>query len=507
MFGAILAIALIVLAVVAVAVGLATSLSSAGEDADKNFSDKPVAATTESCPEEDVNIVSIAWLNGGDDIEIADTDHWVNLPVEDTWINGAEVMNKDRLGLKPRMKVKFDKEGSHSFKVKLLPPTGTAAYTGTEKGRNANFKYTEDEKSYSTDADGTKVIDDIQVVAGGGYIFQAEATDKKNKKVKTGSLTTKRLIYYVEAKMTGLASVLSATAPIDAEYLNHHIVLKKLAALSIARQENIGSTADNTTLSGNVNTAVDADADTKAKKPYLLTVAYTDHLAVKNPDVLVAKDPVDVGPGKPNVIIPITARSLLSPNAVATKYLWHDIVAGESWFVEAKFYTAAGVATTIPPAKVTTKGTGNYWNEVEVDVTGLPAASGKVEVKVNVIDRMRAGLALSGANQTCVCTRAWWTNQPDSEQQGTIIHEMGHKVGMVADETGNLPDKTASQYSGCGHAGSHCHKGCPAGEASYNTTANVAASGCVLFGTVNGKLAFCSDCETAVKKLDIISGW
>lgn len=469
---------------------------------------KPCDSTVQTCPLEDVNIVSIHWLDGGDDILVSTATQWVNLPREDKWVNGSEILNKDRLSLKPRIKVKFDKPGGHSFKVKLVPTGGTPAYTAAEKGRNGHFGHTETESSFTTDADGTKIIPgSFDLVAGGGYKFKAEATDDKGTKVSTGDITTKRLFYYVEAKMTGLTSVLGSTAPVDTEYAKHHMVLKKMTALSIARMENIGSATDSSTLASSVDTAVDASATVKAKKPYLLTIAYTDHLAVKNSGVVVDKSGVDVGPGKPKVTIPVTARGLRPPNSMATRYLWHDIVTGESWFVEAKFHKDGGGVTAIPAAKVAHKGTGNFWNEVEVDVTGLTAGRGKVEVKVNVVDRMRGGLALGGANQVCVCTRAWWRNQSDAKQACTVIHEMGHKVQMVTAGTGSEPDIVATHYLNRGHVGDHCHKGCPAGETSYGTTAMLNLSTCVMFGTVNQKNAFCNNCEKAVKKVDIGSGW
>ncbi len=488
--------------------GWCSKPDKASDVAKQSGGDKPVDDPKQPCPLADANIVSIAWLDGGDSIETAAATQWVNLPQEDAWVDGTEVKNKDRLGMTPRLKVKFDKPGAHSFKAKLLAPTGTAAYTDTEQGRNGNFKYTEDEKSYTTEPDGTKIIaGQFQLVAGGGYKFKAEAKDSKGKKVQTGELTTKRLFYYVEAKMSGLSSVLSSTAVVDSEFDKHHLVLKELTALSITHQENIGDGTDSGTLSGNVDTAIDGAAATKAKKPYLLAVVYTDHLAVKNANVAISKQPVDVGPGKPNVVIPVVSRGLLAPNTVDTRYLWHDIVTGEGWLVEAKFYPNAGGETVIPADKVSYNGSGNYWNEVEVDVTALAAGQGKVEVKVNVVDRMRAGLALGGANQVCVCTRAWWANKNDTSQECVIIHEVGHKVGMVAEGAGNRPDAVATHYSGKGHAGDHCYKGCPAGETSYNTTSNTNASQCVMFGTSNSKSAFCSNCEKAVKKLDINAGW
>ncbi len=60
-FGAIFAIAAIVAAVVVAAVVLAAALSSAGDDADENFSDKPVDDTTSKCPVPEKKLVTIQW--------------------------------------------------------------------------------------------------------------------------------------------------------------------------------------------------------------------------------------------------------------------------------------------------------------------------------------------------------------------------------------------------------------------------------------------------------------
>jgi hypothetical protein len=195
--------------------------------------------------------------------------------------------------------------------------------------------------------------------------------------------------------------------------------------------------------------------------------------------------------------------------------LWNDLVTGEGWFVSAR-YQADGSTdwVDIPEAKVSAVHRTGYaasnCNKVSVDVTGLPAGRGKIEVYVDVVDRMRAGLALGGAANICVCTIAWWNAQSNAEQVCTVIHEMGHKVQMVAEGAGTSgiqPDRVATQYSGRGHVGSHCRNGCAAGQANYATTANANASTCVMFGTVNGRSAFCGNCAPAMKKVDIGAGF
>lgn len=485
--------------------GLCSKPNKASKTKDASQSVKADSAV-QPCPLKDANIVSVAWWVN--DKEEASGTQWVNLPVEDKWVDGVDVKHKDWLGMKPSLKVKFDKPGAHSFKLTLLKPSGTDEYTATEKARNSHFKYTETIVNGTTDSDGTKVIKNaVELVAGGGYKFKVEAVDSKGKKVKTGILKTKRKFYYVEAKMKNLTSVLSSTAPVDTEYKKHHFEPSKLSALEIPRQENIGNRADSTMLSSNIVAAIDADAEAKEKNKYLLVVAYTDHLAVKNSGVDISKDNINVGPGKADAIIPVIAAGLLSPYTVNTRYLWHDLVGSESWFVSAEFHRNGGGVEVIPEAKVSADGSGDFWNKVKVDVTGMAVGVGRIVVKVNVVDRMRGGLALGGANQTCVCTRAWWRDQPNAKQECTIIHEIGHKLGMVAAGTGISPDKHATHYENKGHAGNHCFNGCSPGLSNYQGTANLTASTCVIFGAVNQKNAYCANCEKVVKKLDINAGF
>ena len=120
---------------------------------------------------------------------------------------------------------------------------------------------------------------------------------------------------------------------------------------------------------------------------------------------------------------------------------------------------------------------------------------------------MAAGLALHGAGNICVCTRAWWTGYSQANQACTVIHEMGHKIHMVVSGTGNQPDKVATHYVNAGHIGNHCHNGAPAGQADYSTASNVASANCVMFGAINGQLSFCGNCSPAVNKVDIGSGF
>jgi hypothetical protein len=107
-----------------------------------------------------------------------------------------------------------------------------------------------------------------------------------------------------------------------------------------------------------------------------------------------------------------------------------------------------------------------------------------------------------------VCTKAWWQAISTEEQNQTMIHELGHKVGMVADGTGKLPDAVTSLYnSSQGHVGNHCYKGNASGQARYDSSSDHSKSKCVMYGATNGKSAFCANCKPALRKMDLSDGW
>jgi hypothetical protein len=121
---------------------------------------------------------------------------------------------------------------------------------------------------------------------------------------------------------------------------------------------------------------------------------------------------------------------------------------------------------------------------------------------------MRGGLSFGGGNLICVCTVAWWSKESTSGQNETMIHEMGHKVGMVVKGTGKDPDKVATWYDNSkGHVGNHCHNGLPAAQKRYDNKGDGKKATCVMYGAGNGVSAFCGNCSPAVRKQDVSGGW
>ena len=453
-------------------------------------------------------IISVRFLDGDDKTELLrDAKQWVNLPRDDKWVDGTYVTNKDRLSQQPRIKVRFNKPGTHSFKLKYVPGEDNVVYTGGEEGRNANFKYTKEEQSYTTDPDGTKIIDaNFSVAAAGMQQYHVVATDENGNEVRSSTLETFRLVYYKEIKMRGLTSIPSSLSTTLAELSNHGIILVDFGSIEMTYFSNVSDveTADGGAFETEVRTAY-RGSDAPTKEPYVVGIVYTGHLANKDSNQVVTKSGVSVGPSAADVEIPIIDSS------GKDKFLWINLVPGENWFVSAKFLGDGGAAGTedvvIAEADCTAvpdPDAPDVSRTVRVKVTGLPAATGTITLTVNWVKTMRAGLQFPKTNLVCVNTRSWFKDKATDVMNATLIHEMGHKFEMVPEGTGKQPDKTATMYTGKGHVGPHCHQGF---SASLSTYVGLKGNPCVMFGITNGKTTFCTNCAPALKKQDFSEGW
>ena len=126
---------------------------------------------------------------------------------------------------------------------------------------------------------------------------------------------------------------------------------------------------------------------------------------------------------------------------------------------------------------------------------------------VNYLDCMRAGLSFGNNNIVAVCTRSYWNAVSVQDQYPTIIHELGHQLGMVANGMGILPDKTTYHYDDSkGHRGNHCHFGIPSGQLRYDARADQQSALCVMYGAINKWSIFCDECAKALRKVDLKDG-
>jgi hypothetical protein len=458
-------------------------------------------------------LVQVELLDGAEDKFLAkDGSQFVNLDRDNKWVDNKSVTSLGRLGYKPKIYVKFDLPGVSEFTLKAIPDGSNDAYTDEEKTRNSLFKFIEEETTYQTESTGELVISDAFLSVGGESNFHFEVKDTQDTTLQTKKLKTLRKMFVQEIKMTGDAgtSAASSISTVEAEYKKQGFIIESLPEKTMPEMENIGAN-DSETYKSAVKTAYQS-SDGKKKEPFTLVVGYTSHLAVKTSGRQLSKVNVPVGPGSSSIVINVAGPGKTNP-AIKTKYLWQEIVTGESWFESATFKDpTSGVVTVIDEKHCTAiavnSANPNASSQVKIDVSKLPRGTGTITLTLTWVDRMRAGLSFGGSNLICVCTKAWWKNKTTAQQNEVIIHEMGHKIGMVPGGTGKLPDKTDTFYdSSKGHVGTHCHHGIPAGQARYDAAADATLSDCVMYGSTNSHSAFCEHCAVAAKKQDINSGW
>ncbi len=477
--------------------------------------EQPPPSPGPDVPPPDVPEITSVALIDADNAEVSGGEQIVNLPAEDKWVDAEQgITSKFRLGPALKVKVNFSLPGAHSFKLRLVPGDDNLVYTDPELGRNARFKHQTEEKTYSTGGDGTKVIEpgDIFISVAGGQSFKLEAENPATGTVvESGEIVSKRLGYVVPVLMEGMDATVLGLSGVYSEFANHGLQLVELPLVRIPSQPNIGSDAETNQFKAACKTAFNGSSGA-AKKPYALTLGFTEHLAVKHANVDLVLTGWPVGPedqGGLNAEIPVEATGLREGDeALSSRALWQNLVPGEGWYVTGSYTPEdGGAAVPITEAMCTPipvdPSRPDLCFDVEVDTSTLPVGVGTLRLRVNVVDRMRAGLAFDG-NLACACLKAWWQDQSSDEIMRAVIHEIGHKVDMVTDGTGKKPDRVPTHYIDRGHVGDHCHNGLPLQD-SYSgvSSGNI----CVMFGTITDQDAFCPDCAKAVKKMDLTAGW
>jgi hypothetical protein len=458
-------------------------------------------------------IKEIVFLDGENEIKTNSAQQYVNLHRSNTFVDGAVVRNLDRLGNKPRLKVSFGKPGVYPFSVKCRPIAGNSRYSQEELARNTRFDYQKEQKSYSTESDGSLILplDDFYVSAAGKDKFIFDATDSGGQTVSTGSLEVQRLIYYIEVRMRSLNSCAQSLSVAEREYAKHNIKLVKLPSAEMEYISNIDRNQGAFFLE-KVEKAYSGSKAAK-KEPYTIAVVYTSHLAVMKRNHKMLLRSVKVGPGSAPVLVDIVAQDD-SSDIHESFHLWEKLD-DEGWFVSARFIKDGGSRADIiqiPQDKCQTaprkQGSQEAAQQVRIDVSALPSLTGSIELFVNVVDYMRGGMAYQGVNVICVCTMAWWKTIDEHVQNQVIVHELGHKIGMVPNGRGKGPDKPSTWYDDSkGHVGNHCFNGLPPNLANYAGDFDERQIKCVMYGASSNRSEFCANCSPIVCKVDISDGW
>lgn len=494
------------------------------------------------CLEKKAKLTKVDFLDGSESKTLGgEGKQFVNLPLNVSrtgprtsltsssrvkkWVSSNFAKNLDRVGASVRVKADVSPAlpGIPVY-FRLIGDSNNAKYSNSttdstkrELTRNLNFRDDIAEQGEPwpvvevTNQKGIAIAR-LQVSQAGGNKYEVEAkTLDGTKKKGTAKIKTDRLVCFKEFKMNhvDVKPISASVGKYVGEFGKHKITLENLSRVMMTHIPNVDMYKNIGDFKVQLESAFDG-SNAKIKLPYVIAIAYTDHLAIKRENQLLTKLNALVGPGKPMINIKVeTPGNRVGDTSFAPRPLWKNLVPGEEWWNSCVF-TPEGGGTPIDIAEakcVPFGGDEAYW--VQVDVTTLPAGKGTIDLNVNVVEWMAGGLAFGGtSNVICVCTRAWWKPMPITEQECVLNHEMGHKIQMVADGQSNRPDKVSTHYdSSKGHIGNHCFFGCAPGQTIYATVANHAISKCVMYGQVNKKTEFCTNCAPAIIKVDLRGGW
>lgn len=402
---------------------------------------------------------------------MAKIEQWVNLPKDKKFAEDGITL--ERCG-KLSVELTFEKDDIPvMYKAKVTPVgSDNAVYSDEEKKRNPNFKLTQGTIGISDKK--TITLEDIQLPAAGGNKYKIEVKDDSGNVVSTSvEVETRRKLYYQVVKMKDMKATISIlTSHLEDEFWSpskkHYIKLKQIKSKGdISGYSNF-----------DVHQQDEIPALTKKnystnKDPFCFVVTLVDQMAASGRKKIEELN-LTIKKGKPISVLILKDiwLNLDKPDIPEAKWLF------SAKFVEdttGKIFDLINYVT--PDGKHT----------VKVDTSNLPdKAKGKIELDVKIVDRFRTGLSFN-KNLICIATRVFWEQRIDGDMKQTLVHEAGHKIGMVANGKGKLPKKQTTHYY---MRGDHCNS-------NINT--------CVMYESIHPNVnnRFCSVCNKSIAKLDL----
>ena len=444
---------------------------------------------------------------------------YVNLEqVAERWNDGSALTTTERQSNRPRIHVEFNRPGQHRFTITVKADPANIPYSARERGRRASYQEPHSNpRSYVTNADGTRIVDDITLPAAGLNLYLFEVRDERGQLIKTERVETVRRLYIQEVMCMSAhpAGHLADVTPVTAEFALHGIDMIQLPRLQFRGRSAVDAadTVESQQAIMNAVRAVYAPSPGKQREPYTLVVCHVDRLAAPG----VSGDmrlPVPAGPGGRVMTVPIVNddRSRSS--------LWYEFDASDDWLVHARYIhtDASGAERSIPiPRHLITpirESNGSVWS-VSVDLTRISPTplTGMLNIQFNTVAASYAGLAITGTNLLFVSTLDPYEPNSQAYLTETLAHEMGHLLGMVPsgpdwpglrnqDESADDSklDPPPNFYY---NAGGHCYYGLPDQNGEYNEEIGQ----CVMYGITCANIHFCPSCSKAVRKVDCSEGW
>lgn len=457
-------------------------------------------------------------------------EQWVNLPKEERFAEDG--ITTERCG-KITLDVTFENDKQLVLYWVKVTAVGddNATYTPQEEGRNSNFKVT---KTVSvSDKKNVLLEESIQLPAAGGNKYKIEAKDFFGNEVASSTeVETRRRLYYQVISMASVPYPNSLSTFEDAfkeEAKKFFIELKE-------KEDGRNKMRFIKTVHSGNGTKFRDEArkvyGVSRYEPYAVAVVFSNYIAEKK--FYHYRDEVDIT--LPSRLFSwgdkeVTVR--LTDTNGDPVYVWHNLEGGDyddrkGWLAgSVVFRTASGKPITVPKKDVSLTGSktgawGGYSElKIKLNAPGLrnvfTEQKGKFDFSVLVVKGFSGGFSYTFMNLITVATKGWWNPNTKKKMLQILNHEMGHKVGMVADGTGLAPDKPTKLYgenrgvNDRGHKGPHCGKGCNWNGATEKWSG---VPGCVMFGATGlfdtatktysaSPDTFCGECAKVVRKLDL----
>jgi hypothetical protein len=418
---------------------------------------------------------------------------WVNLPEDDKSYKRADLMGDDiddvdAMGREVHIRAKVDKKDAKKVVLLKIEPGGDNAKYEPEESKLAAYKF----GIAGVSAEG-EVDFKIRLSAAGGDTYKFKVVDTAdNEKALPDEVETHRKIYVQVIGMDTILDKAAVGAVKDLGFLKSEYKSQK-------RNIDIQITASGKTITHRwnhnsrvalleMNLRIDADgAYDKSRDPFSFVCVFVDCLAL-GPTSFTVKDMPAARAGffkrvfgKDGVDVPF--------NLPSNYRLWYKIDKGphaEKWLIKAEFIPDGGGAR-IDMKNDVERASGS---SIRLRTKNLPAgAKGKFRVVLNVAEGCYGGYSKSKMNMVVIGTRDYTDHEFDvDDMKFVLIHEIGHKLGMVPTGEGGLKKQSTHDDVHDPAKKSHCND-----------------KGCVMWWQMTKARTFCGACQQSLRKVNLHS--
>jgi hypothetical protein len=431
----------------------------------------------------------------------------------------AEITSDNQIGRSPPLVVRVTPARVTNVRVKLTRslnrggfPAGSSTLSARERGL-AHLQWARSERVHTTDENGQLLLEPgLPISALGGGEFRVEAALTGGAFVAgANAVQVMRRVYLrpVVRHAAGRSAALRAMNAIRGTLQSLGIEVKVVrrstgAELGVAEATSLAETLDVT----GRRALRSSTEHVRELRPHSVAVIVgefiDDAIAVEGFWTDVPRDATGNFPASATVSLAKGGR----------QYVHVPLDDGSSFSA----CTVRGGGRTESPGSAVVTGLTRFAKQLTVDLSGVRGnfAPGVATLRVTLRVKCLAGWAVGWAYNT---EPVIYLNMRDpntdnilnaTKAQALMVHELGHKLHLVAPGVAGQPDRQAHHYptgqDGTSHVGPHCSTGVAAGTLLNAPGAHTAAS-CTMWGALKTITTFCDECKTTLRKVDLGGGF